>query len=112
MIWEAAVVLGVTVALIVWDVFLAADRQRGNTISEIISKASKKWWVCPYAWGVLGGHWFLNTPFDIPQWVTIASLTLALGGGIVAGAYGTRVPRWIALGVGFVHGWLIWGQGG
>ncbi len=108
---ETSAMLLITVGLILWDVFLAADKEPGNTISEVIQQASKRWWIIAYGWGVLAGHFFLTSPVEsLPVWTVPISLTAAGIGGLVFGA--TRkliVPRWLALIVGAVHGWLLWG---
>ena len=52
------IVVGVTVILAVWDIFLAADTKEGNTISEVIRKKAGKYPTIPFAFGFLMGHWF------------------------------------------------------
>lgn len=48
--------------IITWDVWLAVDKKRGNTISERIRAFDKKL-IAPklllsYGFGLLMGHWF------------------------------------------------------
>jgi hypothetical protein len=47
-----------TVALIAFDIVVASDKVRGNTISEIIRYFSGKLIVIPAGWMTLGGHFF------------------------------------------------------
>jgi hypothetical protein len=49
--------IAVTCALIAWDIFLAADKIDGNTISAIITNAAKNHPMIPFVLGVLIGHW-------------------------------------------------------
>ena len=112
MIWEAGMVLGFTITLLLWDVWLALDKKKHNTISQIISRTSKRWWIIAYAWALMGGHWFLMSPLHpVPVWVVASSLIGASIGGILAGYREVGCPRWIAMVAGFFHGYMIWGQG-
>lgn len=50
-----AVLIIVTILLIVWDVYVATNSVRGDTISEVFLWASSHP-VLPFAFGVLAGH--------------------------------------------------------
>jgi hypothetical protein len=45
-------------ALIGWDIVVAANNTKGDTISEILLKSSKKVPIVATAWGILTGHLF------------------------------------------------------
>jgi len=58
---EGSVMIVLVVSLvgfIIWDIWLAADRIEGNTISEVVRKVSKPHPMIPFALGVLIGHWY------------------------------------------------------
>lgn len=50
--------LGAAATLIGWDVVVAANKEKGDTISEILIKTARKHPVISFAWGVLSGHLF------------------------------------------------------
>lgn len=54
----AAVLVGVTALLVVWDVALALDSTRRNTISQAIADYDKRYPIIRFLFGVLMGHWF------------------------------------------------------
>jgi hypothetical protein len=43
--------------LIGWDIYLATDDKKENTISNLIQDASHEHPMIPFALGVLIGHW-------------------------------------------------------
>lgn len=45
-------------ALIGWDIVAAANKQKGDTISEILLRSSKRVPIVAAAWGILTGHLF------------------------------------------------------
>jgi len=56
------ILLGTPLAFIIVDIYLALDGRKGNTYSEIIREASKKWMpiimILCYGFGLLSGHWW------------------------------------------------------
>ncbi len=108
---EASALLALTLGIIAWDIFLAADKRKRNTISAMIAGASETWWIIPYAWGVLGGHWFVSKSLDVPVWLTGSSLVVAGVVVLVLNLKRVRLPAWVAAAIGFVHGGLLWSQG-
>lgn len=50
--------LGTSATLIGWDVVVAANKDKGDTISEILIKTARKHPVISFAWGFLSGHLF------------------------------------------------------
>lgn len=47
-----------TAALIGWDIVVAANREKGDTISEILLRSSRTVPIIAAAWGILTGHLF------------------------------------------------------
>jgi len=45
-------------ALIGWDIVAASNRERGDTISEILLHSARHVPIVAVAWGVLTGHLF------------------------------------------------------
>lgn len=52
------VMAAATAALVGWDIVVAANKEDGDTISEILLKASRKVPIITLAWGALSGHLF------------------------------------------------------
>lgn len=52
------IILGATALLIAYDVYVAVNDTRGDTISELVTKHSLKRPIIPFAFGVIIGHWF------------------------------------------------------
>lgn len=50
--------------LIGWDIVVAANKERGDTISEILLRSSKRVPLIAAAWGVLTGHLFWPQRWD------------------------------------------------
>ena len=53
------VLIVLTVALVAWDIYLAIDDTRGNTISQVIWRTARRHPVLAFAIGVLCGHLLL-----------------------------------------------------
>lgn len=52
------VIVGAALGLIGWDVVVATNKEKGDTISEVLLKASKNTPLVGVAWGILTGHLF------------------------------------------------------
>jgi len=52
------IMLASTAALVGWDVVVASNKERGDTISEILLHAAQHVPIVAVAWGVLTGHLF------------------------------------------------------
>jgi len=102
--------IAITLLLISWDVLLAADSRKGNTISEIVGNASRRWWIMAYGWGVVGGHLFVPAVWDEPRWLAFGALAVAGAAALALGFLRVPFHRWAALLLGGLHGWLLWGQ--
>lgn len=61
------VLIAIFVGLIIFDIFLAINKEQGDTISEIIAFYSSKSLLIPAMAGILIGHfWWPNTWWDAP----------------------------------------------
>lgn len=54
--WTIGILAGVTVLLIAWDIYAAANKERGDTISEVVLGFARRHPVIPFLLGVLAGH--------------------------------------------------------
>lgn len=52
------VIVGAVLGLVGWDVVVATNKKPGDTISEVLLKASKNTPLIGVAWGILTGHLF------------------------------------------------------
>lgn len=51
-------IVAIVAAVIGWDIYLAADDKKENTISDLVTEASEESPIIAFAIGVLIGHWF------------------------------------------------------
>jgi hypothetical protein len=51
-------IIAATAGLIGWDIVVAANKEKGDTISEVLLKSARKVPAVAFAWGVLSGHLF------------------------------------------------------
>ena len=51
------VLVGLLAAVGVWDVWLATNAKKGDTISEVTTTFAHKHPMLPFALGVVIGHW-------------------------------------------------------
>ena len=58
------VMAAASAALIGWDIVVAANKQRGDTISEILLRSSRRVPIVAAAWGILTGHLFWPQRLD------------------------------------------------
>lgn len=111
MVWAMALGSAAFVAL---DVWAALTKAKGDTISEIVLKASLGYFAIPFGYGVLAGHLFWpGHRFSGPgYWVAFASLiaicaVLAVLPGPARALL--REPI-VALLIGLVAGHFLWAQ--
>jgi hypothetical protein len=120
------ILIGVSTLLIVWDVVLT--RWKGaKTESRLLANWARDWTVIPYAWGVLGGHWFWFWETSVPDemvrvafYIVLSVLLLALDIAFyrLREAYLFIPPKWVqyirhplvALVLGVLVGHYLWGQ--
>lgn len=56
--YTIVIIVFITIALILYDIYAAVDGEEGNTITQVIQKYSLKYPVIPFAFGFLMGHFF------------------------------------------------------
>lgn len=56
----ALIMVIATALLIGWDIYVASNDVKGDTISEIIMVLGYNWRILPLSFGVLMGHFFWN----------------------------------------------------
>lgn len=52
------ILLGITVLLIIWDLYVANTATPGDTISELVLGYAREHPVVPFIFGVIMGHFF------------------------------------------------------
>ena len=55
-LWTIGILVGVTLLLIVWDVYAATNKAGDDTISEVVLGFARRHPVIPFLLGVLMGH--------------------------------------------------------
>ena len=58
----AGVMVASAVVLIAWDVVVATNKKKGDTISEMLLASAKDTPLIGVAWGILTGHLFWPQP--------------------------------------------------
>lgn len=115
LVWVDMVCLAVLGSLIAWDIYLATDRVRRNTISERIRRYARKTWLIPASCGVLLGHWF--HPFEdggLVRMKPVETITALCFVGLTFLAipfFIQRRPRWgmiVSAAVGTLAGIFFW----
>jgi hypothetical protein len=71
--------LAIVGGLIFYDIYLAANKVDGDTISEITAHYAKRSMFLPIALGILIGHFLWPSTWVVSGWVTLGTL-IALGG--------------------------------
>jgi hypothetical protein len=108
-----------TVLLVVWDIYVATNREPGDTISEILLGWARRIAFIPYAAGVISGHLFWPAQPLIPVDPVLTATAL-----LVVGTLGTAaqlmarsvlngslaVSTVIHFLVGFLLGHWLWPQ--
>jgi len=95
------------------DIWLAVNRHPEDTISVIMRRWSSRWFVMPWAWGVLGGHFFGPELPGLPDWTALGLIPMALAMTYLGWARVVRVPvegghmLWLVL-FGIACGALLW----
>ncbi len=75
------VMIVVTVMVIsTWTAIMASNDSPGDTISEAMRSWAGRWWVIPFAWAALFGHWFGPC---VPAWMPIWSGWVLAGMGVL-----------------------------
>lgn len=55
-IWTIAILIVIAVLLIAWDIYVATNKKKGDTISEVTLDFARRHPVIPFLLGVLCGH--------------------------------------------------------
>ena len=121
-----AVLAAVAVGLIIFDIFLATNSEKGDTISEIIAFYSSRSLLIPAVAGVLIGHfWIYNTWWDAPGYMVLGVFIMLgllwLGfdihmivskGNVATDGFLGFIHKWPILNLIFhtAVGHIIWGQ--
>ena len=71
--------LVIVAGLAFYDIYLAANKVSGDTISEITAHYAKRSLFLPIALGVLIGHFLWPSTWVVSGWITLGGL-LAIGG--------------------------------
>jgi len=56
----AVLLAGAVLLLLFWDIKVAYNDVKGDTISELVRDLGHSWYVLPYVFGVITGHFFWN----------------------------------------------------
>jgi hypothetical protein len=73
------ILLGIVAGLISYDIYLASNNVRGDTISEIVAHYAKRSIFIPLALGILIGHFLWPSSWVVSGWITLSVLGV-LGG--------------------------------
>jgi len=105
----------VTIAIIAYDIWVAVEPTRGDTISEIMSGLGYNLPIIPYAWGVLMAHFFARRTFANVSLKPAIRYTMLIGSGILVGAL--SLAGWLPANpplawfiVGAIAGYQLWPQ--
>jgi hypothetical protein len=103
----------VTIGLSIYDVLPATNEVDADTLSAIMHLWSRQWWIIPFIWSVLAGHWFGGHPVEIASaWPILLWLTWALF-VVNLGTRHVEFPWWFYLAVhvlGWFVGHFLWSQ--
>jgi len=100
-IWGSIIIISL------YDLIPAFNDKPGDTISEVIREMTSRWWSFPFAWGVLGGHWFGPEAIKRPEY---GPISLAILGAILFFANLLRLVKIkskIAWALFHVIGWIL-----
>ncbi len=87
----------VTVLLIGWDIYVFTNETAGDTISEVLWEAGRRWWSLPFAFGFLMGHLFWPRKSPLVPWPMVGMLI-----GVAAAVLGLNAVTW---GCGWIYDW-------
>lgn len=104
-----SILAAIGIGLLIFDIYLASNTEKGDTISELIGFYSLRSMLLPAVAGILIGHFWWPTAYDISGWLTLAVL-VPLGlwwFGIdmyMLATKGDLITNW---GLGFLRKWPI-----
>lgn len=114
------ILAAMTLITLAWEAVLIVQRWRARplgTISMVMKDLGWRFVSIPFAWGALGGHFWMDGPsFWEPQ--SHALLGFLIGAAVIADLANARArwPRWLThpmlwLVLGIAAGALLWPQG-
>ena len=109
------IMIAVGILLLIWDIVVAANDMRGDTISEIARDTSYRLWLLPWSIGGIMGHLFWHKK-DGGKWNVLAmiiSSVVLIAANLVALHNELAINLWVPLIVfvgGFVAGHFWWPQ--
>jgi hypothetical protein len=107
MLITSIVAIAVTLALIGVDIYWAADGIKGNTISEVIRFSAERFKLIPFAWGILGGHFFHPNTWHLPSSQGVATM-IWCAMSVEMLSLGTTMPMFCYLVLGVIAGMICW----
>lgn len=121
-VWTIIILSVVATVLVAWDIYVAFfNQERKDTVSKVLLDGSKRVWLLPYAWGVMGGHLFFSSSTG-PALGPWPSIIVLIGSGVLVSLIGcitikkgwgwrwpVQVPMLLFMGV--IAGYLLWPQG-
>lgn len=100
------------------DVYLATDKIKGNTWSEVIRSWGTLTLVVPWLWGILGGHFFhpfmvkvnpvIQKPGNFALLIWLSCVITMLGFAMSRADVSTIPFMLVALALGIVAGVFLW----
>jgi hypothetical protein len=98
----------IVLGIIIFDIVLASDGVKGNTISEVMRYWSSKVLLLPWAWGVLAGHFFHPSWSWQPHQPIGVAILVWFSVAAWAVAYTVGMPMLVLTGAGVVAGVFLW----
>ena len=114
-LWTTIIICVCGAALLAWDIIVAANDMRGDTISEIARDTSYRLWLLPWSIGGIMGHLFWHKKSE-EKWNVLAMITssgVLIAVNLVALHSEWTIDWWVPLTVfvgGFVAGHFWWPQ--
>jgi hypothetical protein len=66
-LWTVGICVALTLAIVAWDVLLATDKVKGNTISEVVLGSARRYLPLAFLLGYLMGHLTWPQTVDVGQ---------------------------------------------
>ena len=109
------VLAATTAAVIAYDIWVAVEPTKNDTISHILNALSNGLPIIPFAWGTLTAHLFSRTDWKrqlLPAHLRYVLLAV-IGTAVLLGSIYNIFPAvgavpWLA--AGLLTGWIFWPQ--
>jgi hypothetical protein len=95
----------------VYDIIPFLSKERGDTISEVISKFGKKYITIPFMFGVLMGHFFWTSDADPKPLILVLVIALIVLFDFINNKYFSKevsIPSIVIMMVGIPVGHYFW----